>query len=242
MGSCMDNLTSAAKNSDEIHFSRIIESLEAEFRSFGVSITYDAHLRELYRSQIREMSSEITRQVSLGGISWSQAATNASELRNTIMELIRDRSLPIGRAVAQKAKEKGLSLNEAIGAKTVQLFGKDARFAVLSSAQRDMVFAAVVKSAGESRASINRLMHLSARGGRGLIFVSLAISVYDVATAADPYLAAGREATFGLVGIMGHVAGGMLAGLACGPGAPVCVGIGAFVGGATAAFSADEFW
>lgn len=38
------------------------------------------------------------------------------------------------------------------------------------------------------------------------------------------------------------IAGGALAGLACGPGAPVCVAIGAFVGGALAAFGTDYFW
>jgi hypothetical protein len=36
--------------------------------------------------------------------------------------------------------------------------------------------------------------------------------------------------------------GDHLAGLACGPGAPVCVTIGAFVGGAAAAFGVDLFW
>ena len=43
-------------------------------------------------------------------------------------------------------------------------------------------------------------------------------------------------------GIAGGVAGGAVAGLACGPGAPVCVTVGAFVGGALAAFGIDYFF
>jgi hypothetical protein len=35
------------------------------------------------------------------------------------------------------------------------------------------------------------------------------------------------------------MAGGAAAGLACGPGAPVCVAVGVFVGGALAALGAD---
>lgn len=38
------------------------------------------------------------------------------------------------------------------------------------------------------------------------------------------------------------IGAGALAGLACGPGAPVCVTIGAFVGGALAAFGAGFIW
>lgn len=38
------------------------------------------------------------------------------------------------------------------------------------------------------------------------------------------------------------IGGGAIAGLACGPGAPVCITIGAFVGGAVAALGVDLFW
>lgn len=45
----------------------------------------------------------------------------------------------------------------------------------------------------------------------------------------------------GVAGIEGGWAGGALAGLMCGPGAPVCVLIGVFVGGAIAAYVADWY-
>ena len=56
-----------------------------------------------------------------------------------------------------------------------------------------------------------------------------------IATAEDEVAAAEEEAAVTGAGIAGGIAGGALAGLSCGPGAPVCVGIGAFVGAALAA-------
>ena len=55
-------------------------------------------------------------------------------------------------------------------------------------------------------------------------------------------MAAGHELAVTGGGIAGGVAGGAVAGLACGPGAPVCVTVGAFVGGALAAFGIDYFF
>lgn len=72
--------------------------------------------------------------------------------------------------------------------------------------------------------------------------LSLCVSVYNIATAADKTAATLHEGAALGAGIAGGMAGGALAGLACGPGAPVCVTIGAFVGGAAAAFGVDLIW
>ena len=78
--------------------------------------------------------------------------------------------------------------------------------------------------------------------GRGLIVISIALSVYTVATAENKVDAAGKEIVVTGAGIGGGIAGGALAGLACGPGAPVCVTVGAFVGGALVAFGVGLAW
>jgi hypothetical protein len=85
-------------------------------------------------------------------------------------------------------------------------------------------------------------MRRLSRAGRGLLVVSVGLSAYEIATADDKLKVAGRELTVTGAGIGGGIAGGALAGLACGPGAPVCVTVGAFVGGAVAAFGVDLFW
>ena len=72
-----------------------------------------------------------------------------------------------------------------------------------------------------------------------MIIFSLAVSVYNVATAEDKAKAAVNEGVVIGGGFAGGAAGGAVAGLACGPGAPVCVTIGVFVGGALGAFGAD---
>lgn len=66
--------------------------------------------------------------------------------------------------------------------------------------------------------------------------------MYAVATADDKVTTSGRELAVTGAGVAGGFAGGALAGLACGPGAPVCVTVGAFVGGALAAFGSDMLW
>ncbi|MDR2852309.1 MAG: hypothetical protein LBV61_04540 [Burkholderiaceae bacterium] len=68
------------------------------------------------------------------------------------------------------------------------------------------------------------------------------MSVYEVMAADDKIKTAGREITVTGAGMGGGIAGGALAGLACGPGAPVCVTVGAFVGGALAAFGVSRLW
>jgi len=103
-------------------------------------------------------------------------------------------------------------------------------------------YAEIVKSAGKSNPRVTASMKNFSRAGKGLIFLSVALSVYNVATAEDKVGAAKREVAVTAAGIAGGVAGGALAGLACGPGAPVCVTIGAFVGGGLAAFGVSMAW
>ncbi|GGD25576.1 hypothetical protein GCM10011513_23880 [Franconibacter daqui] len=71
--------------------------------------------------------------------------------------------------------------------------------------------------------------------GKGLIVLSIAISVYEIYTAENKISETGRQIAINGAGIAGAAASGAIAGLMCGPGAPVCVLIGGFVGGALAA-------
>ena len=51
-----------------------------------------------------------------------------------------------------------------------------------------------------------------------------------------------KEVVSNGAGVAGGIAGGALAGLACGPAAPICVTVGAFVGGAFAALGTSYIW
>jgi hypothetical protein len=233
---CGSDTTYAAR------FEHEIRSLQSTLATSGTFAMNDAHVRNLYNQRVKAAANEIRSAAQSGSISWKLAASQASELRNTVMETLRVRTSPYGRASAQGMKAQGKSINALIAEKTIKLFGSNADFSRLNTAQQNQVFAAVVESSGKTNAGVNAAMSRMRAAGRTLIFLSIAISVYNVSVAEDKAAAAGMELAITGASIAGGAAGGALAGLACGPGAPACVVIGAFVGGALAAFGVSSLW
>lgn len=227
---------------DRTAFDAAIRALEAELANAGAHVTIDATARQAYTRQIAAMAAELRVAAEGGRISWKQAAEQAQEARNAIMEVIRSRSTPVGRALAEQLKREGRTLNELVARAVQKLHGPNARFDALTAAQRDGVYAEIVASAWRSNPRVSVAMRRLSYGGRGLLFLSLALSVYAVATAENKGQAALREGAITGAGIAAGMAGGALAGLACGPGAPVYVTVGAFVGGALAAFGVSSLW
>jgi hypothetical protein len=230
------------QQSEEEAFANAIKSLEATAASLGLHLEIDSTARRIYAREIKAMSENLRRDVARGKLTWTQAAEQAQTTRNLVMQLARSRTTPVARAFAERAKAEGRGLNALVAEKTMKLFGKTAVFAELSASKQNRVFAEVVASAGRSRPTITRTVLRLSYLGRSLIFLSLALSTYNVLTASDKTTAVRRELVTTTAGIGGSIAAGALAGLACGPGAPVCVTIGAFVGGALAAFGAGFIW
>lgn len=231
-----------AANGDRRMFEHAIEALQAEVANIGAQLSIDSSARLAYSTQIRALAGELAAEANAGRMTWRQAAERAQAARNEIMEVVRARSTPSGRAMAERLKSEGKTLNELIARKATQLFGPGTEFARLSEAEKNRVYAEIVKSAAKSNARVDAAMRQFSRAGRALLFMSIAMSVYQIANADDKIATAGREIAVTGAGIGGGIAGGALAGLACGPGAPVCVTIGAFVGGALAAFGVDLLW
>jgi hypothetical protein len=230
------------ERSDQDIFEQAIRALETEIANIGTHATVDGQARQAYAQQIQRMADELRTEARSGSITWKQAAEQAEEARNLIMDMIRGRSTPVGRALAQQIKSEGKTLNELIGRKTQQLFGRGANFQSLTHSQQQAVYGAIVESAGKSNPKVSTTMRRLSNAGKGLIVLSLGLSIYRIAIAEDKTDAAAQEAAITGAGIGGGMAGGAIAGLACGPGAPVCVGVGAFVGGALAAFGVSFFW
>lgn len=228
--------------SDKAAFDSAIRALEADIANVAAHMSIDAAARQAYTRYIKQFSTELQSKVMQGGLTWREAAEQAHGARNQVMEIIRARSTPVGRAYAQSLKAEGKSLNTLIAEKTQKLFGAKADFNALTEANRNKVYAEVVMSSGKSRPSVTAAMKRLSTAGRALIVISLAISVYNIAQADDKVDAAKREGAVTGAGIVGGMAGGAMAGLACGPGAPVCVAVGAFVGGALVAFGVDFYW
>lgn len=227
---------------EQKRFEDAIRALQSEISTSGAFLTIDAAARRTYARQIARMAASLRAEVGAGRLTWAQAAEQAQEARNAVMDVVRRRSTPVGRAIAERLKREGRTLNELVGRKTQQLYSTRATFERLSDQQKNRVYAEIVKSAGKSNPRVTLSMRRLSYAGRGLLFVSIAVSVYTVATAENKAAAAGRELTVTGSGMGGGAVGGALAGLACGPGAPVCVTVGAFVGGALAAFGVSLLW
>ena len=234
-------MTSITRTDDEILFDRTMQSMEAQITSAGAHLAIDSKARLTYTIEIKRMSNRLRADAIAGRVSWADAAREAQETRNLIMEVIRARSTPVGRALAQRMKAKGYSLNQLI-AETVQMHGDKALFSSLSNAQQNAIYASIVKSAGNSRAEVTHAMTRVSYAGRGVLFLALALSIYQIATAENKVAAFKKELAINGAGVAGGIAGGALAGLACGPAAPICVTVGAFVGGAFAALGTSYIW
>ncbi|WP_234413733.1 hypothetical protein [Ideonella sp. A 288] len=227
---------------DRALFESAVQALEAQIANAGAHLTIDQAARQAYMRQTRAMADDLRAQALAGRLTWAEAATQANETRNVIMQVIRDWTTSVGRAKAEQIKRQGRTLNEMIARKAQELFGKNIDFNTLTAAQKDEVYAAIVRSAGKADPTVSAKVARLSRLGRGLLVLSIGLSIYSVATADDKLAAAGREAAVTGAGIGGGILGGAAAGLMCGPGAPVCVTVGAFVGGALAAFGVDFFW
>lgn len=229
-------------NEDREVFERAIKGLESQIASVGAHVTIDSSARMAYAREIRRMADKLRADAIKGKITWAHAAEQAQQTRNVVMNLIRARSTPVGRALAQSLKPEGRSLNELIAHHIKKLHGPGKLFSQLSTSQQNKIYAAIVSSAGKSHADVTAIMTKLSFAGRGLIFLSLGISVFNIARSTDKGTAVKKEVATTGAGVSGGIAGGALAGLACGPGAPVCVTLGAFAGGALAAFGVGYIW
>lgn len=177
----------------EADFDREISALRGFVEAAAAGMGWDAALRERYGRLIAAMSREMKAEVRAGRLTWAEAARRANEQRNLIMDYIRARSTPVGRAFAERAKLRGRSLESLIDSKTRRLFGEAARFDRLTQGQRDEVLRAVVEGAGRSDPRFNALMRRMSRAGRGLLILSLGVAVYNVASAENKAEAAAEE-------------------------------------------------
>lgn len=124
------------ENNDRLLFESAIRALEAEMANVGAHVTIDSASRLTYARQIKAMSDQMRMEVVSGRMTWMQAAQQAQETRNLIMEIIRGKSTPVGRVIAEDMKRNGRTLNALIAEKTRILFGEKAEFTQLSNTQK----------------------------------------------------------------------------------------------------------
>ena len=112
-------------------------------------------------------------------------------------------------------------------------------FSELSAAQQDQVFQEIIRASGRPNPRFTALARNLGRVGKGLFVVSIAFATYQIVESDRRGREFVRQGVGIGAGIGGSIAGGALAGLACGPGAPICMGVGALVGGVAFAIGID---
>lgn len=213
---------------------RAVDALMADAFAFGTRFINDARLREAYVRAARETATDLLHRAETGAITYEAAAREANTLRNAIMETTRARTSEVMRAYAESLKAQGLTLEGLVARHAQEMFGKAPE--ALSLAEREQVMKRILEGAARARPSVTAQARNLGRLGRGLVALSLGIAFYNVMTAEDPGRQALREGAVLGAGLVGSMAGGAAAGLVCGPGAPICSGIGVLVGGALFAF------
>lgn len=214
-----------------------LHDLEVTANNFAARLVRMAMVRQEYVEQIAEMSRSIRASVEAGEISAARGAEVAHQMRNEIMEMQRLRDMDLGRALAQKWKKEGLTLEASIEKAMAKKGFAGRRFNELADAEQRAVYVEVVESAGRSRAKVTAGIPRLRWTGRALWIATLLIAGYNIGTAENPWWQTGREAANIGGGFAGGAATGALVGMWAGP---VGVGIGVVVGGILGALLADH--
>lgn len=146
----------------------------------------------------------------------------ASQLRNEVMEAVRAKSSPWGRARARQLKGRGKTLEELMDKSAQRTFKKPLEG--LADAERGAVFEAVIKAAGRPNPEVTAAAWTLGKLGRGLWVVTFVVLIWDVGTAKDNVRTAIRDIVSMAAGFAGSVIVGAAAGAFFGP-------IGAIIGG-----------
>lgn len=241
-----------------------IENLHATAVYFGNNfLAHDSHLREIYVREAKKMSERYLQLVKDGKMAVKEAATEATNLRNEILEATRKRNSPVGRAIAEKEKLLTKTLNEfmeyyALEERNPKLFnelkskGRSAIdnyvkasakqgnpiFNSLDTSQKNRVFYSILKGSGKTNSGFNSKIPYMKWGGRAIVVLSIAYAGYEIWNAENKEKEIYRQgATIG-GGIAGGAGGGAAAGAICGPGSPICSGVGIIIGGAIGGYAA----
>lgn len=224
-------------------------------------LNHDAHLRQIYIQQVGIMSERYLNLVKNGELTVSQAAKEANQLRNTIMEIIRKELTSFGRNLSEKEKLTTKTFDQfleyyAMEIKDPKLFKqlKDAKkinnyvktsvlkgapyFNSLNLDQRNRVYYTIIQKSGTTnkKAVFNSAVKFMRPLGRVLVIFTAAFAGYEIYYAENREKEAYRQGISIGTGIAGGAMGGALGGAICGPGSPICSGIGILVGGAIAGY------
>ena len=214
---------------DERVFQTELHVLSSEMANFASRFIKDSGARLEYLTRAKAFQQELITAVRSGEMTAREAARRANLMRNSLLDIARLKSSDIGRAVAESLKRTGLTLIEAQEKYALQRFGK--AFSKLLDGQKSQVYMDIVEASGRTRPAVTKAALRWGKVGKGLLVLSIGLVAYDIYAAEDKAKASATGAASLGGGFLGGAAGGAAAGLWCGPGAPICSGVGVLVGG-----------
>lgn len=221
------------------------EQLAGSLLNIGSHATHEARVRAMYQKELLRYRDQTYAKVRAGAMSWRDAAKEASELRNTTLDLVRGRSTAAGLKIAEALKKEGPTFDALIASKTEGLFGQGAQFDKLSESRKVDVFKEIIESAARPNKRVDKWTRVAGGAGRSLVLITLGILIYDIYLAEDKQ----RAILHGGSVAGGAFAGGRIGGIAA---AAVCISTGWFcafvvilagvVAGAGAGYGVDRLW
>ena len=206
-----------------------IELLESTAINFSYRVIKDAKVRHEYINAIRKSSHEVSDAYRAGLYSAKEAAELANSQRNQIMELMRSKTSQLGTSAAINMKEVGRELSFFENKYAKKNYGKS--FHLLSRVEKNHVYMEIVNKSGIANNKASRIIKNLGKAGRMLMLFSIAATVYDIYGAKNKAKAVIYNGVVFTGGAAGSSITGAMAGMACGPGAVVCVSAGIILGG-----------
>jgi hypothetical protein len=131
--------------------------------SLGAETTWDSVVRDIYNKGAQGIRAQAQELVRTGQMTPEVAKIWANGQRNALMQACRDKSSPLGRAIAEAIKPTPKTVAE------LEKLGKSA--------------AGIIESAGKTNPYVNRVAVGFRYAGPTLLVVGLAFSAYHIATA-----------------------------------------------------------
>jgi len=216
----------------------IVQDALRTTESVASQLAADSPIRAAYVQEAREYSVNIVKAFERGEITAGEAAHLASSFRNAAMKDARTGLSPAGAALSKFLKEEGVSLPALFERYARRAYGRG--FKDLATAERSAVCVKIAQRAGVTNPSVNTASRLAPKVGKVMMAVTIAIALYQVASAEDK-VAEGVKQGAGLVGFLAGAKVGAVVGAAvCGPGAPACAVIGGIAGGIIGSLAAES--
>lgn len=218
-----------------------LTALDGSALPFASRFIQDDRARQQYRQSIREAIAEIRADVASEQLTPEQGALRARQLRDEIMNLTRERSSDLGRAVAERLKPQSPTFEELIARYAERLFQQTPE--ALTETQRGAVMREIIAAAARDNVRVSGMLRYLGPASRGVMALSLGLAIYDVYQSPNRPKEALHQGVVLGAGMGGsYVVGAVGVSLVCGPGAPICAGVFILVGGIAFAAGADYFW